>query len=176
MYCIFPFSVVSRNAFDHEYEWWHDGPGQELCVKLDYSDYNKIDIRVKQRGSMLKLLGCENVKVQGLKLFATEMHAESRDGIGYSNSFEDIVAEYPDEMRLLPATLKNSVLRYGKGIIKSMGDIIGGNNKKPSRCTFVNNLIEYAEKGVELTGCAGAGKLFFKRDNLKCVINHFLLY
>eukprot|EP00566_Odontella_aurita_P004116 CAMPEP_0113526642 /NCGR_PEP_ID=MMETSP0015_2-20120614/859_1 /TAXON_ID=2838 /ORGANISM="Odontella" /LENGTH=1144 /DNA_ID=CAMNT_0000424999 /DNA_START=702 /DNA_END=4136 /DNA_ORIENTATION=- /assembly_acc=CAM_ASM_000160 len=149
------YKVVARAAFDSDLEWWHDGIGQKLCVQVDEPLSSAVGVRVKQRGSMIRLLGSEYVSVVGLTLFATEMHAESRGAIGFSNHFRDMVVEYPDEIRLIPAGLTNSILRYGKGTLKLTGAVTGS-NRKPERCTFINNMIEYAEKGVELTNCAGA--------------------
>jgi len=98
------YKVISRGAFDNAFEWWHDGPGERLCVNLE--DLSKTSgVLVKQRGSMIRLQGSENVKVSGLKLFATEFHAESENGIGFSNTFDKMLVEYPDEIHLNPAAI-----------------------------------------------------------------------
>lgn len=147
------FRVLSSAALDTDREWWHDGPGSRLCMISHASDASAVQVRVKQRGSMLRLVGAENVRVAGLSMFATEFHAATDGGVGRNVVFDSLVAEYPGEVHLEPAGLRNSVLRYGTGIIKSTGGTAGNG---AVRCEFRNNLIEYAEMAVELTGCAGA--------------------
>ncbi|EJK75750.1 hypothetical protein THAOC_02517, partial [Thalassiosira oceanica] len=150
------FKVLSSGAFDADREWWHYGPGERLCVISDAPDVAAVRVRVKQRGTMLSLRGSENVRVAGLKLFATEFNAVAAGGVGRDVTFDALTAEYPGETRLEPAGLTNSVLRYGSGVVKSMGTVAGNAPDGAVRCVFSNNLIEYAEMAVELTGCAGA--------------------
>ena len=136
------YKVVSRDAFDNFLEWWHDGPGEKLCVKLPDDAIKSRGVRVKQRGSMLRLIGSENVKISGLKLFATEFQAESQDGVGFGLSFDKMFVEYFEEIHLNPAAVTNSIFHYGKSMIKTTGPVLGS-NKKPTRCTFTNNLVAY---------------------------------
>ena len=133
-------------------------------MNLGKSSPENVKVQVKQRGSMLRLQGSENVKVLGLQFFGTEPHTKSKNGIGFLNSFDNILVEYPDEIQLSSTALTNSIIRYGKDIIKVTG-VLAGSTKKPGRCVFINNSIEYAERGVESTTCAGAGMY-----NLFCVV------
>jgi len=159
------YKILGASAMDADYEWWHFGAGRELCVRMSGFD-SRVGVRVRQRGTMLSLVGSEHVTVRGLKLFATELTSTAAVVGGRARGtgvlLDGLEFKYPGPIILLPGSMVNSVVRYGSGhfISKGTPEIGLGKGmagKKPDavRCVFENNLVEYSVAAMELTNCKG---------------------